>query len=78
MGFAGLWQADGVARLTPHLPARWKALRFRIRLQGSRVQVEMRGRRTRLTLETPGPSPTVLVVGRNLVELHTAGETVTV
>lgn len=78
MGFAGLWQADGVARLAPHLPARWKALRFRLRLQGGRVQVEMRGKRTRLTLETPGPAPTVLVVGRNLVELHAAGETVTV
>jgi alpha,alpha-trehalose phosphorylase len=40
-GFAGLRDADGEVRFHPRLPAEWDCLRFRIRVRGQLVEVDM-------------------------------------
>jgi trehalose/maltose hydrolase-like predicted phosphorylase len=77
LGFAGLWQHGNVLHLGPHLPEAWKALRFRVRFKGATLRVEMKGRRTSVTLEKTGQAPVALQIGRASARLKTAGETVT-
>jgi trehalose/maltose hydrolase-like predicted phosphorylase len=78
MGFAGLWQGDGRLHLTPRLPPAWKAMRFRLRYRGATLRVEMRGRRTTLTVEKAGSSALPLCVAGKALQLGKAGETATV
>ena len=77
MGFAGLWQGDGRLHLTPRLPAAWKAMRFRLRYLGATLRVEMRGRKTTVTVEKAGNRALPLCVGARKLELRNAGERVT-
>jgi len=77
MGFAGLWQGDGRLHLGPHLPAAWKAMRFRLCYRGGTLRVELRGGKTRVLLESPGPAPLRLCVAGRDVRLSKAGQEVT-
>ena len=77
-GFAGLYQHDNRLHFTPHLPRAWKALRFRICYRSALLHVEMRGQKTKVTLERPGKQPSSLRIGGRAVRLARTGETVTI
>jgi alpha,alpha-trehalose phosphorylase len=49
-GFGGLRDYDGEARFAPRLPEGWNRLRFRVRLQGQRLEVDMTPDGTTYTL----------------------------
>jgi alpha,alpha-trehalose phosphorylase len=54
-GFGGLRDSDGEVRLHPRLPADWNRLRFRIRVRGQLVEVDMtHAATTYRLLEGPG------------------------
>lgn len=78
MGFAGLWQGDGRLHLTPRLPTAWKVMRFRLQYLGATLRVEMRGKRTTVTVEKAGQRALPLCVNGKMRQLREAGETVTV
>ena len=59
-GFGGLRDYDGEARFAPRLPAGWSRLRFKVRLQGQRLEVDM----------TPGGTSYTLLEGDGLTIRH--------
>jgi len=75
-GFAGLYQHDNRLYVAPHLPSEWKALRFRLCYRGARLRVEMRGRKTEVTLEQAGPQPVSLNLSGRSARLARVGQKV--
>ncbi|HEX6025556.1 MAG TPA: glycosyl hydrolase family 65 protein [Solirubrobacter sp.] len=59
-GFGGLRDYDGEARFAPRLPDGWSRLRFRLQLQGQRLEVDM----------TPGGTTYTLLEGDGLTIRH--------
>ena len=59
-GFGGLRDYDGEARFAPQLPDTWTRLRFTVRLQGQRLEVDM----------TPGGTSYTLLEGDGLTISH--------
>jgi alpha,alpha-trehalose phosphorylase len=54
-GFGGLRDYGGDVRFSPHLPAAWDRLRFRIAVRGQLIEIDMTPGETRYTLlEGPG------------------------
>jgi len=75
MGFAGLWQHEGVLHLRPAFPKAWKALRFRLVFKGAVLHVEMRGSKTIVTMEKPGKVSVNLSLGGRKAILTRSGQT---
>lgn len=76
-GFAGLWQHGSRLYLTPHLPRKWEALRFRLQYRGAVLHVAMKGRTTTVTMEKAGKHPVDLRVSAKALRLTKAGQTAT-
>jgi alpha,alpha-trehalose phosphorylase len=54
-GFAGLRDDDGQLVFRPALPPHWERLRFRLRVRGAQLEVELKQRQANYRLLSGGP-----------------------
>ena len=65
-GFGGMRDFEGHISFDPRLPREWERMRFRLKVRGSRVQVDLTGEMLEITL-VDGPELEVSVRGKAYV-----------